>query len=370
MNRQQIYNLIARILSLDIHPENAAGISGEFPTKESHWQNFVKLGSDHKILTSVYLALQRHDLTGHLPNDLQEYLQYVLELNAERNENVIRQAGEVRDLLKSEDIDCIFMKGTGNILDGLYSHTGERMLYDLDLLVPEDKMVQAALLMEQEGYHTQKKFIPRALESTMHYPILLREDQVAGVELHRMPVQYLYRKSFHTSRVFSYAMKSKKDKGFLVMSYPDRIIHNFLHAQLMHSGHYHASVSLRDLYDLLLLNQKEDAFNVLMQFGFYRTKSVGYLKLMHKTFGLSMPEALRKSKKGNFFLKRNESLLKKTDRQLKRHFLTIMLLQKYLVLPMRVLWNPQARNYVFSRLADRHWYAMHFRAMKRKIKGS
>lgn len=370
MNRQQIYNLIARILSLDIHPANAAGLSGDFPTEESHWQNFVKTGSDHKILTSVFLALQRHDLTKHLPGDLEQYLQYVLELNTERNEKVIRQAGEVRDLLKSADINCLFMKGTGNILDGLYSHTGERMVYDLDILVYEDKMLTAARLMEQEGYHTQKRFNPQALESTMHYPILLREDQVAGVELHRMPVQYLYQKSFQTSRVFNNAMKSSQGKGFLVMSYPDRIIHNFLHSQLMHSGHYHASVSLRDLYDLLLLNQKEDTFNVLMPFGFYRSKAMGYLKLMYKTFGLSIPEALQKSKKGNFFLKRNESLLKKTDKQLKRHFLTIMLLQKYLVLPLRVIWNPQARNYVFSRLTDRHWYALHFKAMKRKIKGS
>lgn len=368
MTRRHTYYLIARTLALDIYPERAGEIVKNLPAKETHWQMLVKTGSDNMILPSFFLALRRHDLLKHLPADLQQYLQYVFELNKERNLNVIRQAGEVRDLLKSENIPCLFMKGTGNILDGLYSDTGERMVYDLDVLVPEDKMLIAAQLMEEKGYHTQKKFNPRALESTMHYPILLREDQVAGVEIHRMPVQYLYRKSFRAQDIFENAVESKHEKGFLLMNYSHRIIHNFLHAQLMHSGHYNARVSLRDLYDLLLLSRQADVLETLSRFAHYRSKSAAYFKLMHKVFGLEMPEELKHTRRGDFFLRRHERVMRMNDTQLKWHMITIMILQKYVVLPARVLWNRQARNYVFSRLLDPAWYGRHLKAMGRVIR--
>ena len=363
MNRRHTYYLIARTLALDLYPERAGEIVKNLPAKEIHWQLLVKTGSDNMILPSFYLALQRHDLLKNLPADLQKYLQYVFELNKERNLSVIRQAGEVKDLLKTENIPCLFMKGTGNILDGLYAHTGERMVYDLDVLVPEDKMLAASQLMEGQGYHTQKKFNPRALESTMHYPILLREDQVAGVELHRMPVQYLYRKSFRAEGIFENAVESKSEKGFLLMNYTHRIIHNFLHAQLMHSGHYNARVSLRDLYDILLLSRHADAVEVLSGFGYYNNKGIAYLKLMHKVFGLKLPAELKQTHRGEFFLRRHERVMRMNDRQLKWHMITIMILQKYVVLPARVLWNRQARNYVFSRLLDPAWYGRHLKAM-------
>ncbi|TVQ15840.1 MAG: hypothetical protein EA361_05030 [Bacteroidetes bacterium] len=368
MTRRHTYYLIARTLALDLHPERAGEIVKNLPEKETHWQLLVKTGSDNMILPSFFLALQRHHLLKHLPADLQQYLQYVFELNNERNLSVIRQAGEVRDLLKSENITCLFMKGTGNILDGLYAHTGERMVYDLDVLVPEDKMLTAAQLMEGQGYHTQKKFNPRALESTMHYPILLREDHVAGVEIHRMPVQYLYRKSFHSQTIFENAVESKSEKGFLLMNYSHRIIHNFLHAQLMHSGHYSARVSLRDLYDLLLLSRKEDPMEVFASFGHYQGKSIAWLKLMHKVFGLEMPAHLSRNRRGNFFLRRHERVMRMNDWQLKWQLIIIMAIQKYVVLPARVLWNRQARNYVFSRLLDPAWYGRHIKAMGRMIR--
>jgi hypothetical protein len=367
MTRRHTYYLIARTLALDLHPGRAGEIVKNLPQKETHWQLLVKTGSDNMVLPSFFLALERHKLLQHLPSDLHQYLQQVLELNHERNICVIRQAGEVRDLLKIAHIPCLFMKGTGNILDGLYTNPGERMVYDLDVLVPEDKMVTAAQLMEAEGYHTQKKFNPRALESTMHYPILLREDQVAGVEIHRMPVQYLYRKSFQPQTIFEKAVESRSEKGFLLMNYDDRVIHNFLHAQLMHSGHYNGRVSLRDLYDLLLLSRKTDAVDNLNRFGHYRGKSNAYLKLMNKVFGLELPAELEQTRRGNFFLRRHERVMRMNDRQRKWHMITIMILQKYVVLPARVLWNRQARNYVFSRLLDPAWYGRHLKAMGRVV---
>jgi hypothetical protein len=368
MNKKWTYFFIGRILSLDFEPLNRDGIRHDLIQLDINWPGFVKMGSDNFILPAIYLNLTRHNLHSFLPADLNGYLGEVLNLNRERNMNIVRQMHFVNNLLIRNNISSLFMKGTGNIVDGLYQDIGERMVYDIDVLVPDDKMITAAKLLESEGFITRKDFIPRSLDSTMHYPILLREDFVAGVEIHRSPSQYLYQKNFEPERVLRNQMDSSVEKGFKVMGYQDRIIHNFLHAQLMHNGHYHADVSHRDLYDLLLLSKKENPWHTFTYYKHYKSQSLAYLKLVHKTFGLPMPETLNTIRTGNFFLWRHKQVLQLSSKGLKRHHLALLLLQKYLLLPIRSLWNAKARNYIISRLTNQQWYKVHFDSMKRRMK--
>lgn len=360
-----MYYFLGRILALDFKTGSQDLLIRDFFVTPVNWNGFVKLGSDNLVLPALYLKLQKHQLTGYLPEELNVYLQGVLQLNRERNRKVLQQARYVKDTLLTADIECLFMKGTGHMLDGLYSDIGERMVYDLDILVGEGQMMKTAEILRKKGFITQKQFNPRAMESTMHYPILLRSDWVAGVEVHRMAVQYLYQKNFTASRILENKVAASSDKEFTVMQMRDRIVHNFLHAQLMHSGHYHADVSLRNLYDLLLLSRKEDALDTFLQFGHYKSKSLPYLKLMYRVFDMEMPRELAQSNYGSFFFKRQEWTLKMSGAKLHRYHLLIMFFQKYIVLPLRVLWNRNARNYVFSRLTNRSWYKQHFEAVKR-----
>lgn len=367
LNKAQTYLLLAKVLSLDVYPGRVNKVAKILQHENVNWNGFVQLGSKNMILPAIALKVKQNSLSAFIPPDLDTYLADVLELNRERNRRVINQARYVNDLLKREGINCLFMKGTGNILDGIYSDVGERMVYDLDILVEDKNMLPAAELLRKEGFITQKEFNPRALESTMHYPILLREDLVAGVEVHRMPTQFLYQKKFRAGEVFSQWIPTKREKGFRVMNYRHRIIHNFLHAQLMHSGHYHGDVSLRDLYDLLLLGRKDDLLEVFNSYGYYLNPAYGYLKLMYRIFAVDMPPALEKDKRGMGLLKRHARVQRMTNRQLNRYHIRLLFLQKYVVLPLRVLWNRKARNYVFARLTNWSWYGRHIRDMKRRL---
>lgn len=368
MNKPQTYYFIGRILSLDFMPQNKQVVARQIANDEVNWPGFVKLGSDKLVLPALYYQLSKHDLTQLLPSDLDQYLKEVFILNQQRNQNVIRLATFVRDLFQKHGIQTLFMKGTGNILDGLYQDAGIRMVYDVDVLVDESKMLDAAGLLLKEGFITQKKFNPRAMDSTMHYPILLREDFVAGVEVHRQPGQYLYEKVFNNERVWTDIRTTTQSPGFQAMNYKNRIIHNFLHAQLMHNGHYHADVSHRDLYDLLLLGEKEDLHETFSNLGHYTKSSMAYLKLMHKVFGLEMPLVLQQNKMVRCFLWRHKKVLEMSSRQLRRYHLLLLFLQKYLILPLRLLVNAKARNYVFARLTDLSWYGTHWRSMQRRLK--
>lgn len=369
MDKRQLYYLVSHLLALNLKPELAHEIRSALPKEKNDWQRFVVLGSRHLVLSSIYLSIQRNGLIDLFPEDLINDLQYIHQLNSRRNQSIINQAIEVRDELRSKGIECVFMKGTGNIFDGLYEDLGERMVYDIDILVEEDMMLEAVEVLLSVGYKSQKKFNPKAFPSTMHYPILLREDHVAGVEIHRLPVQYQYLKTFNTKSVFDLKRDASLHKGFWVMDDSHKVIHNFMHSQLMHSGHYHGDVSLRSLYDLLLLSRKVEVERVLSEIKHYKGEGKAYLSLMNKVFELD-----QKVRKGGGL---------KTSCLLLRHYLTLRLGQKilllyhflitstlkYIALPIRAFYNKNARNYIFSRLANKHWYREHINAYRRKYLG-
>ncbi|MFN3554374.1 MAG: nucleotidyltransferase family protein [Bacteroidales bacterium] len=365
MNPLQAYRLAASVLALDFKQAPAVQLAGNMPQSQRQWEQWVYTLSNQLMLPPVYAALQRHGLLKFLPEDLSLYLSEVYLLNQERNQKILGQLEELREILV--DIPFVVMKGTGNMLDGIYNDVGERMVYDIDILVPSDQMVEAAGLLHGQGYHTQKPFNPRAFESTMHYPILLHPGHVAGVEIHRQPVQFLYQKCLPASQVFDTAVPSRKHPGFWVMDMPRRIAHNFIHAQLMHSGHYHARTGLRDLYDLLLLGREVDLEEVFRTWGCYPSASLAWQKLMYRTFGIPEPEPIRRKRGGGGLTRRHEWVMQMGHRKRRLYMIVIMLLQKYIVLPMRVMWNRQARNYVFARLSDRSWYRRHYEGMRRSM---
>ncbi len=370
MTQREIYYLISQILSLSVKPNVANKVIERLPKNKEDWQKWVQMANKHLVLQSLYVTLNSNKLLPYLPADLVEYLKYIHSLNAERNQKIVEQAKALKEIFDREQIPHVFLKGTANIFDGLYSDIGERLVYDIDILVEDNKMLNAANALIEVGYRTQKVFNPMAYQSTMHYPILVKDECVAGVEIHRMPVQYLYIKRFDNARIFETRRLSKSEKGFWVMSDSNKIVHNFMHSQLMHNGHFHADVSLRDLYDILLLNQRENANKVFADFKHYQHKSNAYLNLMHKVFDIPESNLNKKRENSPFFMAMHHLTVIMSRKERGFYHFIISALTKYAVLPFRTLFNRSARNYVFSRLKNPHWYGQHINAYRRKFSKS
>ncbi len=366
MNREYLYYFTSQILSLDLFAGRRSGIIKQFPTTKNQWQRWVQTASNHMVLPACYLVLKRHQLLNHLPGELQESLKYIYELNQQRNLKIEKHARSINQVLKSKGITPLFMKGSANLIDKVYHDSGERMMYDIDILVEDQNMLPAVELLTRLGYKPQKPFILSSYPSTMHYPIMYREGYTAGIEIHRIPVQYLYLKKFSTKGLWESARESK-DPSFdgMVMTDDKKMIHNFIHSQLMHSRHYYGNVSLRDLYDILLLSQREDPVKVFRKYGHFQKQSQAYLQLYHRVFDIKMPERLQKYRGSRFFFFRHNLSLRAGKKKLSFFYFLIMFSQKYILLPVRTLWNRDARNYVFSRLTQPGWYGRHIAAYKR-----
>ena len=74
-----------------------------------------------------------------------------------RNEEIIAQAKELNTLLLEHNITPIFIKGTGNLLEGLYEDIAERMVGDIDFLFSKEDYPRAIELLKDNGYPRELK---------------------------------------------------------------------------------------------------------------------------------------------------------------------------------------------------------------------
>ncbi|MDP3181017.1 MAG: nucleotidyltransferase family protein, partial [Bacteroidota bacterium] len=110
-----------------------------FQTEGTDLENFIQLCSDHLIIPAIYLKLKAHDILAYLPEDFIQALKEIYELNRERNLQILRQIDDITATLNKANIQPVFLKGTANLLDGIYSYVGELMIGNIDFLVKEGK---------------------------------------------------------------------------------------------------------------------------------------------------------------------------------------------------------------------------------------
>jgi hypothetical protein len=278
------FYFIGHCLSLDEHPSFRETIITQFSDPNYDWNNFIWICSDHLILPLIYLKLKAHDLLGYLPELLARHLEDIYTLNRNRNEQIILQVKQITATLNSAGISPIYLKGTGNLIDGIYTDIGERIIGDIDFLVPEADFLTAAKLFKDKGYQICRPN-NEPFDRIKHYPRLWKEDVAADIEVHRLPVIFKYTKHFSADLVQQFKKTISGFPGCYVLSDEHKVILNFMHSQLTNAGHALGIVSLRDIYDLYCFSKRVDLKNIPQATPF-RQKSIVYLKISEKLLDL------------------------------------------------------------------------------------
>jgi hypothetical protein len=364
MNKYQTYSLLGKILSLDDFPSNRESIANELMSAEIAWERFVALADNHLILQALYPKIKDHKLEESLPEEVTEHLKYIFELTSQRNLTVISQTEKLTTVLRKEGIAPLYMKGVGNILDGLYKNPGERILHDIDILVPEEKFEHAAEILIKDGYRSNYTYKPELKEKNRHYPILFKEGEPVYVELHRMPVGSRYTRYFNTEMVFASAKPPLAYPDCLVMSDEHKIIHNFMHAQVDHLGRIYAREFMRNLYDLHLLSNRKNPDVVLAEFGHFRRASSGYLDITYATFGKKpgerkLPAVFLHSFQYRYYLNLRYRFVGVTSLLFIRVFLG------YIGKPLKAITDKEMRDKILSDLGSKKWYLKQIKFYRR-----
>ena len=138
MNYKETLFFIAKSLTISLEDKNRQVIEKQLQSGTIDWDAVVKVSTSHYVFPALYCNLKRADFLKYLPADLVEYMIHITNLNRDRNTQIIQQAKELNILLLAHNIRPIFLKGTGNLLEGLYEDDGERMVGDIDFLFSEE----------------------------------------------------------------------------------------------------------------------------------------------------------------------------------------------------------------------------------------
>ncbi len=220
-----------------------------------NWAQVAEIASRHLITAALYQGFIDKDLTDVLPGEFHEYLKTVHRLNSERNQNLLAEAVGAARLLNHVGIEPVLLKGIANLASGLYNDPGIRILADIDILVAEKELTNGVNAFTKAGYKFEH--VEDFADIIHHHlPPLTREGAIGSIEIHRkLDYQHLLSSDeirFHSEVLNMNGLKAR------ILSPQDRISHTIIHDQINHQGRYLGSISLRQLYDFVLLRRAHE----------------------------------------------------------------------------------------------------------------
>jgi hypothetical protein len=274
MKKKEIFYLIGKCLTLDTRTaEEKQQILEDIKADRISWTVFVKIASDHLVLPVIYINFRDHDFLKFLPDDLVQHLQHIYNLNLERNKKILKQIDEINQLLSQSNITPIYLKGAGNLLDGLYPDIGARMMGDIDFLVSEINFLKTAEILKKAGYYHPDNYVPEFNNRYKHFPRMTKKGMPAEVEIHRRVVKKGYQ--YFNFEFIDKEKKNISDKClYYAMCDKHNLIMNLFHAYLTKDDPNNTTFRL--LYDYYLLSKKIDVLQTYKEFGHYQKQVKTY----------------------------------------------------------------------------------------------
>ncbi len=356
MRNSELYELIFRFLIHDEESDIQNKIKNKVIFNENILFQFIRISSNHLVLPAIYIRLKNAGLTEFLPIDFNEHLNDIYTLNVKRNIEILQQVDEINNQLSTHNIEPVYLKGTANLLDDLYTDTGDRMIGDIDFLVQQKEFLKTADIILQLGYKTDKK-IYDDIKSLKDYPRLYRKDVPADIEIHRIPVNSEYSKFFNSKTLFKEKIPITNKVNCFVPSDKHKIIHNFIHSQLSNKGYKFKIIPLRDLYDSYLLSKRVNITEVLDEVE-NKCKAKIYFDFIPSSLNTGTTFQQLDKKSRNFFQKHTWYI----NHPRTHHYLIKFIKFNDLIATrfLKAFFSKSVFNNLYARFSDIEWWKKRF----------
>jgi len=230
----------------------------DLPANQSEWEKMLRASSAHLAAPQLRWALREQGLFPALPADVAEYLDAIYTLNLDRNLECENQLADFIQLLNSIGVRPVLLKGAAALVGGLYPTSGERMISDLDILIPAQRLPEILDKVAGAGYHAgvaegMQMPDPVDFSEHHHYQPLLSPNWPASVELHLHPVLLEFGELLTSEEVFQDARLVKWCGGECLLPSPTHFVtHNIIHTFLVNTKHHLQRLSLRQLFEFVL----------------------------------------------------------------------------------------------------------------------
>ena len=314
----------------------------------------VKVSTAHYVFPALYCNLKRVDFLQYLPQELVSYMEYITDLNRDRNKKIVTEAKDLNSLLLANNITPIFLKGTGNLLADLYEDIAERMVGDIDFIFSKDDYSKAIKVLRVFGYSEVEKY-KYYIPEEKHYRRLQKENNIAAIEIHNELLIEKYANEFNYSFV---AKNSQIMDGASVLSYANKLNLSIIANQINDSGFYYKTMALRNAYDVFLLSKKTNAKDALNSLDKLTNPLQCFLAACYEVFNKVESLEYNKTTKTASYLSVFNSQFANRKRTKRRH----KLIKSYLYIKSRVnilyksIIYKEYRFWLFKRVTDKNWY--------------
>ena len=355
MNYKETLYFVAKCLTISFEERIRDEIDLILKTKNIDWDNVVKVSTSHCVLPAVYCNFKRSNFLHYLPKELVDYMEYITNLNRKRNKKIIKQAKELNTLLLKNNIKPIFLKGTANLLAGVYVDLAERMVGDIDFIFSREDYPKAIKLLKRFNYSEVGEF-DYFYPAAEHYGRLHKENNIASVEIHSEILKpEKYRKEFSYSVVKKNSQIINKVR---VLSYANKLNLSIISYHINDYGFYYKNIALRNAYDVFLLSKKTVAKDAVNKFEKLTNPLNCFLATCYEVFNKVDSLKYNKTKMTASYLKLFNSQFENPILAKKRH----KIIQFYFFIEYRlnilinVIKDKDCRIWFFKRITDINRY--------------
>ncbi|WP_299670683.1 nucleotidyltransferase family protein [uncultured Polaribacter sp.] len=353
MNYKETLFFVAKCLTISLEEKNRLEIEIQLKTTKIDWDAVVKVSTGHYVFPALYCNLKRAHFLQYLPEDLVAYMKHITDLNRVRNEQIIQQAKELHQLLLDHHITPIFLKGTGNLLEGLYEDIAERMVGDIDFIFSKEDYPKAIEVLTLDKYTkvVEEKY---DFPQFKHYSRLHKAHRIAAVEIHKELLIEKYAQEFNYDFIITDCQKIHE---ISVMSFENQLSLSIIAKQINDDGFHFKNIALRNAYDVFLLSKKANTKNAFSKFNTLKNPLNCFLAICYEVFGginsLAYEETTdTKEYINTFYLFLTNESKRKTKTNLKTKELFI---KKRMSIIYKSLFHKDYRTWVFKRISDKNW---------------
>jgi len=293
---------LCECLNPSLDSVRVAALRAKISNNSVNWDRVILMANTQLVVTALWSALCSKNLQNLLPEEVGSYLSELHGLNYRRNEAIRKQTEEIIRNLNTVGLEPIVLKGAALMFKSAIEDPGVRFMLDIDIMVPVEQVNKTREIVSAIGYRSVERDDP-AHEPTHHPATMVRDDEVAKVEIHiDLFHPFVDPPVLGKNEVWESSEQIRANGlTFRVLAPTHFVLHNVVHSESHHRGFALRKVPVRYLHDLtvfLPLYGAEvdwDAIDLVMgRYGLRRMMS-SYLLMGSRLLGANVPTAMASS---------------------------------------------------------------------------
>lgn len=280
-----------------------ACLNGEMP-ESSDWTGIIQIANHALCTPMVASRLQQAGVFSALPDDLQRFLREIQSRNAERNRRLLEQLDEAAAHLNAIGVQPALLKGTAWLASVDAAQRPDRLITDLDLMVPARDFGRAVEQLTCAGYRLDTQLVRPGIPV-----VLLRPEDAGTVDLHGEYGGATTLRFCHDDVAADGSLRHLGRGGVILPSPVASMAILLLHDQLKGRDYLRGRIDLRHLLDMQALaagfgDAEWERLEQLFATGYARAAARTQLLTAHRLLKMEVPGSVVRDRRARLQYRR------------------------------------------------------------------